>query len=512
MNWYLKTNNTTYGPVEATILQRWAMDGRVTPDDLLSLDNATWAPAPTNPDLHMDWILTLADGSPYGPLHILALRDLVKEGSVSLHAKLTNKTTGESRQVGEALIGALVEEFAQFQSRLEALNRKPPAASRPTPEPAAVDQSQEQMARLRQELEESRQSKAGVEAGLHQLQQEKEGLQARIAALEQEKAQQARQIQAGAREQSDQANELKQQLAQAQEETNRQVQVLSEAKAFNQELRTQNDDLKKQLADLQQQLEGSQQVIAEMKETAAAAAAAVPAPAQPEPAPAATPAPTAQDDRTRRLKEEEANFLLQKEIQRWKKLYEEERESGRRNNEQLNGRLKEMRDNNLVLHTRLEQTDLRLKQVEANYSLLQKAMEDGVPDQKLTAYVSAITESFTGLSQNYDNLMKQLADKSDELKSAMDSRSLIQKEAREQVEQMEAVVRREQEEANHARLKLAEVEKGHFQLVQAFKDLSDRMIRMRQPMAPSTMSSPEDAALRESISGRETKSRIKLNR
>ena len=502
MNWYLKTNNTTYGPVDQAVLQRWAMDGRVTPEDQLSMDNTTWAPAPTIADLHMDWMLTLADGSPYGPLHILSLRDLVKEGSVSLHAKLTNKKTGEGRLVGEALIGALVEEFAQLQGRMESLNRRSPAPAQPAAEPA-VDQNQEQITRLQQELEESRGKKTSDEAEIQRLQKEKEGLQAQIAALEQEKAQQVQQTQTEAREQSDEASELKQQLAQAQEENNRQTQALSEAKAFSQELQAQSDDLKKQLADLQQQLESAQRIISEMKEAAAA---------QPVPAPEALPSPVVQHERAQRLKDDESNFLLQKEIQRWKKLYDEERESSRRNSEQLNARIKEMRDNDLASHIRLEQTDLRLKQVEGNYSLLQKAMEDGISDQKLTAYVSALTESFTGLSQNYDNLMKQLADKSGELQSAVESRSLIQKEAQEQVERMEAVVRREEEEANRARLKLAEVEKGHFQLVQAFKDLSDRLIRMRQPMAPTTKTSPEDTALRESISGKETKSRIKLNR
>lgn len=511
MNWYLKTNNTTYGPVEPAVLQRWAMDGRVTPEDQLSLDNATWAPAPTNPDLHMDWILALADGSPYGPLHILALRDLVKEGSVSLHAKLTNKKTGENRPVGEALVGALVEELAQMQNRLEVLSRKPLPPPPPPAEPAK-DESQEQLAQLRRELEESAKSRTGLEAEIRRWQQENEGLQARIAALEQEKDQQARQIETRSREQSDRIDELNRQLAQAQEEKNQQAQALSEAKAFGQELRSQSDELKKQLTELQQQFESSQQTISEMKEAAATLA---PAPAAPAPTPAPAPAPSpavSQNERTRRLQEEEANFMLQKEIQRWKKLYEEERESGKSSNNQLNARLKEMRDNDLVLHTRLEQANLRLKQVEANYGLLQKTMEDGVTDQKLTAYVSALTESFTGLSQNYDNLMKQLADKSDELKSAMDSRAQIQKETQERIEQMEIVVRREQEEADQARLKLAEVERGHFQLVQAYKDLSDRMIRMRQSSAPVARTASEEPSLRETISGRETKSRIKLNR
>ena len=122
MNWYLKrSDGEVYGPVDLPILQRWAMDGRVAPDDKISTDQETWAPASDFPELSMEWKVELRDGSVYGPIHLLALRDLMHDGSVSRRAKIRHKQSGEEVVACEALLFALMEREAKAQSTVAAL-------------------------------------------------------------------------------------------------------------------------------------------------------------------------------------------------------------------------------------------------------------------------------------------------------------------------------------------------------------------------------------------------------
>lgn len=104
MNWYLrKSDGTVYGPVDDSTLYQWATEGRVAPEDHLSKDQQAWSPAHDLPDLQMDWLIAMEDGSLYGPLHLSALRDLVADGSLNTQTRLTHKTTGAVQSLDEAL-------------------------------------------------------------------------------------------------------------------------------------------------------------------------------------------------------------------------------------------------------------------------------------------------------------------------------------------------------------------------------------------------------------------------
>jgi hypothetical protein len=122
MNWYLKRNDgEVYGPVDLPTLQLWAMDGRVAPDDKISADLEKWAPVSDLAELSMKWNVELRDGSTYGPIHLLALRDLIYEGSVSRRAKIKHKQSGEEAVAGEALLFELIETESKAPSTIVAL-------------------------------------------------------------------------------------------------------------------------------------------------------------------------------------------------------------------------------------------------------------------------------------------------------------------------------------------------------------------------------------------------------
>jgi polyhydroxyalkanoate synthesis regulator phasin len=125
MTWYLrKLDNTVYGPVDLDVLKGWAAQGRVHPDDRVSQDNQTWRPAPEISQLHMDWIVDLAEGKPYGPLHLLAIRELIREGTVKPEGRLTHKATHQAFRVGDELLKALTAHVATLEETIDALQHR----------------------------------------------------------------------------------------------------------------------------------------------------------------------------------------------------------------------------------------------------------------------------------------------------------------------------------------------------------------------------------------------------
>lgn len=104
MNWYLrKQEGDTYGPVDLPTLQLWATDSRINPNDLVSSDRETWRLAAEVPELGLDWMVEMRDGTEFGPVHLLVIRDLVHDGSVSRRALMTNVRTQEKVVVSEGL-------------------------------------------------------------------------------------------------------------------------------------------------------------------------------------------------------------------------------------------------------------------------------------------------------------------------------------------------------------------------------------------------------------------------
>jgi len=130
MNWYLKkSDGEVYGPVDLATLQLWATDSRIAPEDQVSTDQESWKLAPALPELEMEWVVQLRDGTPFGPLHLLSVKDLVQDGSVSRRGKIKNVTTGEEQVISEALVSALITLTARMQGVIDTLTEQLVAAS-----------------------------------------------------------------------------------------------------------------------------------------------------------------------------------------------------------------------------------------------------------------------------------------------------------------------------------------------------------------------------------------------
>ena len=211
MNWYLrKSDSTIYGPVEESTLVAWAASGRVTPDDQVSSDRENWRLAPALPALCMEWLLDLGDGERFGPLHPLALLELVRDGSLTAGQSVIHVSAGTRCSLGEAVLPTLLaipppapdpelarlrQALADAETRLRELEARPPAAPvadpelprlraaladaearlskpAPPPPPPAVDDAE--LTRLRQAL-------AGAEERIRELEGHLRALEARPA-------------------------------------------------------------------------------------------------------------------------------------------------------------------------------------------------------------------------------------------------------------------------------------------------------------------------------------------
>jgi hypothetical protein len=87
--WYVRTvDGSTYGPAFPLELVGWAAEARIVPGCQVSRDGVIWAPAETIPRLRMEWTVEISPDEKVGPLHLLAIGDLVREGTIPLGAEL----------------------------------------------------------------------------------------------------------------------------------------------------------------------------------------------------------------------------------------------------------------------------------------------------------------------------------------------------------------------------------------------------------------------------------------
>ena len=78
--WYLRTQDETFGPESKARLLEWARMGRLQPGQEISSDGETWTPATEVPFLDMRWSIDIGDGRPRGPFNKMAAQALLSSG------------------------------------------------------------------------------------------------------------------------------------------------------------------------------------------------------------------------------------------------------------------------------------------------------------------------------------------------------------------------------------------------------------------------------------------------
>lgn len=86
--WYLRTQDETFGPESKNRLLEWARLGRIQPGQEISSDGQTWTPATEVPFLDMRWSIDIGDGRPRGPFNKAAAQALLSSGRLPPGSRL----------------------------------------------------------------------------------------------------------------------------------------------------------------------------------------------------------------------------------------------------------------------------------------------------------------------------------------------------------------------------------------------------------------------------------------
>ena len=86
--WYLRTQDETFGPETKERLIEWAQMGRIQPGQDISEDGINWRPATEIPFLDMRWSIDIGDGQPRGPFNKHAAQALLASGRLPRGSKL----------------------------------------------------------------------------------------------------------------------------------------------------------------------------------------------------------------------------------------------------------------------------------------------------------------------------------------------------------------------------------------------------------------------------------------
>ena len=86
--WYLRTQDETFGPETKERRIEWAQMGRIQPGQDISEDGVNWRPATEIPFLDMRWSIDIGDGQPRGPFNKHAAQALLASGRLPRGSKL----------------------------------------------------------------------------------------------------------------------------------------------------------------------------------------------------------------------------------------------------------------------------------------------------------------------------------------------------------------------------------------------------------------------------------------
>jgi uncharacterized protein YigA (DUF484 family) len=125
--WYLRTQDETFGPESEEKLAEWARLGRIQPGQEISEDNEVWRRVEDVPFLDMRFSIDLGDGNPRGPFNRVAAEALLASGRLPPTATLV-----ESREPFDA--PAPIEEPADDVALSDA-NDAPASQPEPVAQP-----------------------------------------------------------------------------------------------------------------------------------------------------------------------------------------------------------------------------------------------------------------------------------------------------------------------------------------------------------------------------------------
>ena len=159
--WYLRTQDETFGPETKERLIEWARMGRIQPGQDISEDGETWRPATEIPFLDMRWSIDIGDGNPRGPFNKCAAQALLSSGRLPRGSRLV--------EVSPAFAEARPEQPAA------------PRDSRPANDAKVHQDVREATAAKDKDLDDLREQNARLEAKIKQLREDGKAMRTELA-------------------------------------------------------------------------------------------------------------------------------------------------------------------------------------------------------------------------------------------------------------------------------------------------------------------------------------------
>ena len=128
--WYLRTQDETFGPESEEKLVEWAKLGRIQPGQEISEDNEVWRRVEDVPFLDMRFSIDIGDGNPRGPFNRAAAEALIASGRLPPAATMI-----ESREPFDTPAPSAEEPAPQAEPPAPEPQAPEPPAPEPQPEP-----------------------------------------------------------------------------------------------------------------------------------------------------------------------------------------------------------------------------------------------------------------------------------------------------------------------------------------------------------------------------------------
>ena len=132
--WYLRTQDETFGPESEEKLVEWARLGRIQPGQEISEDNEVWRRVEDVPFLDMRFSIDLGDGNPRGPFNRAAAEALLASGRLPPTATMV-----ESREPFDAPSPSYEPEPQPESAPHVEPEPQPESASQVAPEPKVIE-------------------------------------------------------------------------------------------------------------------------------------------------------------------------------------------------------------------------------------------------------------------------------------------------------------------------------------------------------------------------------------
>ena len=132
--WYLRTQDETFGPESEEKLAEWARLGRIQPGQEISEDNEVWRRVEDVPFLDMRFSIDLGDGNPRGPFNRAAAEALLASGRLPPTATMV-----ESREPFDAPAPSDEPEPRPESASQVEPEQQPEPVSQVAPEPKVIE-------------------------------------------------------------------------------------------------------------------------------------------------------------------------------------------------------------------------------------------------------------------------------------------------------------------------------------------------------------------------------------